>query len=53
MRDKIALKIAAILFVLLMLVSCITHSFAVDNHSTNTKSDSGDEVSSIEAVILN
>ncbi len=35
MWDKIALKILVILIVLLMLVSCATPSFAVDNPSAN------------------
>ena len=42
-RDKILLKILAISAVLVMLVSCATPSFAVDNHSTNNTSNQFDD----------
>ena len=53
MGDKIALKILAILFVLLMVVSCITPSFAVDNHSTNNTSNQLDDVFPSENITAN
>ena len=52
-RDTILLGIVVISFVVVMVISCATPSIAFDNPSANNTSDSGDEVLSIEAVILN
>jgi len=53
MRDKIALKIVAILFVLLMLVSCVTPCIAVDNHSPNNASNPFGDIFTSENTTTN
>jgi hypothetical protein len=53
MRNKIALKIVAILFISLMLVSGATPCIAFDNHSTNNASNQFDAVFSSETITAN
>jgi hypothetical protein len=53
MRNKIALKIVAILFISLMLVSGATPCIAFDNHSTNNASNQLDNTFSSESITTN